>query len=547
MRFGEVDIEAPGLEGAILAHTLRLKNGGGAVKKGAILTASDLARLRASGYRELTVAVLEAGDVHEDEAALALATSLRHASITVSEPGTGRCNLHAAHAGLVAVNRERIDAANRISESMTIATLPEHALVQPGTMVATIKVIPFSVPEAAVDAWRKTVAGEPALRVAPLARFNAGLVLTELPGVSQALLERASRAQRARLVTLGSRVQREIRCEHSRAAVARAIETLRDEECEPILLLGASAIVDRGDVIPSALIAAGGEVLHLGMPVDPGNLLMVGKLEDRTVFGLPGCARSLNASGFDQVLQRHLAGEKVDTRLISGLGVGGLLKEIPSRPMPRNLPSSTRAKKRIAAVVLAAGESQRMGKTNKLLVPVDGTPMVARVVDALERSRVSRTIVVTGHEPARIREALAGRVVELVHNPDYTDGIATSIGVGVAALGDEVDGALIALADMPWVSPEVLDRLIDAFTSDGELSIFIPMFGRKRGNPVLWSAVHFPELMTLVGDVGGKAIFHRHSAEICYVDVESAGVNIDVDTPEALQELGIEAPDGDEA
>ncbi|MBT8470417.1 MAG: hypothetical protein KJN97_16850, partial [Deltaproteobacteria bacterium] len=223
MRFGAVDIEAPGLEGAILAHTLRLKNRGGAFKKGACLTANDIARLRASGYREITVAVLEPGDVHEDEAALALATSVTHPSTAVSEPSTGRCNLHAVHAGLLQVDRERIDAANAISESMTIATLPEHALVQPGTMIATVKVIPFSVPESAVEAWRKMVAGEPALRVAPLAEFNAGLVLTELPGVSQALLERASRAQRARLTMLGSRVQHEIRCEHSRLAVARAI------------------------------------------------------------------------------------------------------------------------------------------------------------------------------------------------------------------------------------------------------------------------------------------------------------------------------------
>jgi molybdenum cofactor cytidylyltransferase len=423
---------------------------------------------------------------------------------------------------------------------MTIATLREHALVQTGTMIATVKVIPFSVPEAAVDAWRNIVAGEPALRVAPLARCDAGLVLTELPGVSQALLERASRAQRARLTTLGSRVRREIRCEHSPGAVARAIETLRDEGCEPILLLGASAIVDRGDVIPSGLIEAGGEVIHLGMPVDPGNLLMVGKLGGRTVFGLPGCARSLSSSGFDQVLRRHLAGERVDTRMISRLGVGGLLKEIRNRPMPRNLSNRARSKKRIAAIVLAAGESRRMGPTNKLTVPMEGTPMVARVVDAIEKSRAGHIVVVTGHDPERIGHALEGHDVELVHNEEYPEGIASSIRAGVAALGDEVDGALIALADMPWVSSQVLDRLIDAFTSDGELSIFIPVFGRKRGNPVLWSSEHFPELLALAGDVGGKAIWHRRAEAICYVDVGSAGIHIDVDTPEALLELGID-------
>ena len=543
MKFGPVSIDAPELEGSILAHTLRLENGGGAVKKGAVLTASHLTRLRQSGYREITVATLEPGDVHEDDAARTLAEAFTHPSITASPAATGRCNLHAARAGLLEIDIERIHAANRISESTTIATLREHSLVQPGTMIATVKVIPFSVPTAVVEAWRSTLSGEPAMRIAPLRRFEAGLVLTELPRVSQSLLERASRAQRARLTTLGSRVRREIRCEHSPEAVARAIETLRDEGCDPILLLGASAIVDRGDVIPSGLLAAGGEIVHLGMPVDPGNLLMVGKLDELTVFGLPGCARSLNPSGFDEVLQRHLAGEPIDSALISSLGVGGLLKEIPSRPMPRNLSSRSRAKKRIAAIVLAAGESRRMGPANKLTLSVEGTPMVARVVDVLHQCRAERIIVVTGHEPERIERALVGHAVELVHNPNYAEGIASSIRAGIEAVGEDVDGVLIALGDMPWVTPDVVNKLIDAFTGDGELSIFIPMFGRKRGNPVLWGAEHLPELRALVGDVGGKVIWQRHPASICYVDVESAGVNIDVDTPEALQELGIEVVD----
>ena len=194
---------------------------------------------------------------------------------------------------------------------------------------------------------------------------------------------------------------------------------------------------------------------------------------------------------------------------------------------------------RIAALVLAAGESRRMGDANKLTIPVDGTPMVARVVDALQQSHAQRVIVITGHEPERIKEALSGRDVELVHNPDYAEGIGSSVRVGVAALGDAVDGALVALADMPWVNAEVINRLIDAFTSASEPSIFIPRFGGQRGNPVLWGAQHFPELLALAGDVGGKALFQRHASEICYVDVESASVNLDVDTPDALQELAI--------
>lgn len=543
MKFGEVDIDADALEGAILAHTLRLGNGAGTVKKGASLTASDIERLQRAGYGKIMVAQLEPGDVHEDRAAAELAAHFVSPTVAVSEASTGRCNLYATERGLLIIDPDRIDAGNGISESITVATLPPYALVPRKAMIATVKVITFAVPRCDLEAWNDVFSGEPALRVAPLQSFNAGLVLTELPGVDQSLLERASRAQRARLDALGSRVRREVRCEHSTGAVARAIATLHEEDCNPILLLGASAIVDRGDVIPSGLRRAGGEVVHLGMPVDPGNLLMLGTLGGCTVFGLPGCARSLNLSGFDHVLRRFSIGQPVNSTLISSLGVGGLLKEIPDRPMPRNLSSPKGTRKNVVAVVLAAGASQRMGQTNKLTISVDGTPMVARVVDALRQSGVKKIFVVTGHAPEEIQGALGDREVELVRNPEYQEGMGSSVRAGVAAVGDDVDGVLIALGDMPWVNTEVIGRLFDAFSPDSDLSIYIPMFGRKRGNPVLWASRHFPELRQLSGDVGGKALFHRHPEAICYVDVESAAVNIDIDTPEALHELGIDGSD----
>ena len=540
MKFGAIDIDADSLKGSILAHTLRLKGGAGAVKKGAMLTSRHIERLKESGYEKVTVAQLEPGDVHEDEAARRLAEALVHRSITATRATTGRCNLHSEHQGLLLVDDDRIDHGNRICEAITVATLAPYALVPPKAMVATVKVIPFAVRESDLERWGQIFASVHALRVAPLESFRAGLVLTELPGVSSTLLERASRAQRARLAGLGSRIGHEVRCAHSIEAVARAIRQLSKERCNPILLLGASAIVDRGDVIPAGLERAGGEVVHLGMPVDPGNLLMVGRLDRKTIFGLPGCARSLNASGFDHVLRRFFIGEPIDSRLISGLGVGGLLKEIQDRPLPRSVSPPRGARKRVAAVVLAAGESRRMGALNKLVMPVEGVPMVARVVDALRQSQVDRVIVVTGHEAERVRVALGDRQVEIVHNPDYESGMGGSVRTGICSLGPDVDGALVALADMPWVGADVINRLIDAFTPDAETSIYIPVFGRKRGNPVLWGSQHFAELGSLSGDVGGRAVFRRHPEAICYVDVETASVNIDIDTPEALSDLGIE-------
>ena len=545
MKFGEVDIDAQDLEGSILAHTSRLE-GGGAVKKGALLSTTDIERLRRGGYERVMVAQLGPGDVHEDEAAARIAAWFEGPSIVASEASTGRCNLHAANSGLLRIDRAAIDAINQVTESITIATLPPDSLLFPKTMVATVKVIPFAVPDSDLARCAAALSSDDAIEVTPLKQFDAGLILTELPGVSQALLERASRAQRARLKALGSRVRREARCAHTIEAVSRAISALQEEKCNPILLLGASAIVDRGDVIPSAVGEAGGRVLHLGMPVDPGNLLMLGSLGETTVFGLPGCARSLAPSGFDRVLRRFCTGTPVDAKFIQQLGVGGLLKETPERPMPRNLSSDRGARKNIAGIVLAAGSSERMGATNKLTVEVEGTPMVARVVDAVRRSGISPVVVVTGHQADAIVAALGARDVRFVHNADYAEGIGASIRTGVGALDEEVDAALIALGDMPWVQTDVIARLVDAFSPGADLSIYIPMYGRKRGNPVLWGSRHFPELEQLSGDIGGKSLFHQHADAICYVDVKSAAVNIDVDTPESLQRLGITDADSPE-
>ncbi|MEM7434413.1 MAG: molybdopterin-binding/glycosyltransferase family 2 protein [Myxococcota bacterium] len=543
MKFGELGIDSGDLEGAILAHTLRL--GRRAIKKGAMLTIRDVEQLRAAGYTEVMVARLEPGDVHEDEAAIQIASAFVNESISTSEVGTGRCNLLARVRGLVEIDHTQINAANAVSEAVTIATLAPGTLVAEGDMVATIKIIPFSVPSAVLQEARESL-GPTTVGIARLGKFDAGLVLTELSGISQSLLERASRAQRARLALLGSSVKREVRCAHTVEAVGRAISTLVDEGCDPILMLGASAIVDRGDVLPAALLSAGGTVAHVGMPMDPGNLLMLGSAGPATVFGLPGCARSLNPSGFDQVLQRFAAGKVVDSALIASLGVGGLLKDTRERPVPRSLGQPRRATRKIATIVLAAGSSKRMGDMNKLLLPIDGVPMVARVVDAVAQSRSAETIVVTGHDPNAIMNALEGRDVRFAHNDRYTDGMGTSVACGFEALGDDYDGALVALGDMPWIDPDVVDRLISAFSPDGDLSIYIPMFGRKRGNPVLWGSRHFPELQQLTGDVGGKSLFRRYPEAICDVDVPTAAVNIDVDTPEAIQGLGIGGRKGPE-
>jgi molybdenum cofactor cytidylyltransferase len=294
-------------------------------------------------------------------------------------------------------------------------------------------------------------------------------------------------------------------------------------------------------VIPAAIEASGGRITRFGMPVDPGNLLVLGERDGKPIIGLPGCARSPKINGFDWVLQRLCADLPVTRRDIMLMGAGGLLMETPMRGQPREREKPGSAPgvaktPRIAALVLAAGQSRRMGR-NKLLLPVDGMPMVAHTVDALIASAATDIVVVTGHQADEVRSALAGRSVAFVHNPDYAQGLSTSLKAGLAGLPEDADGALVCLGDMPLVTPANLDRLIAAFNPVEGRLICVPTHEGKRGNPILWARQFFAEMAALSGDVGARSLIERHADAICEVAMTDAGVLLDFDTPDTLSAL----------
>lgn len=529
MRFGPVPV-ADAL-GAVLAHSTRA--GGRALPKGRVLDAADLAALRDAGIGEVIAGQLDADELGEDAAAGAIAAVLATAGLRVDPARTGRANIRAAVAGLVTIRAAAVAAANAVDEGITIATVPDAHAARAGDIVATVKIIPFAVPRAAVERAAACVR-DAALALSPWRPRRAGLVLTRFAATPAGVLERGAAAQRTRLARLGCELAREVQVAHDVAAVAAAIEELVAERCDPILVLGASAIVDRRDVIPAALERAGGTILRFGMPVDPGNLLLYGALGDTTVLGLPGCARSLARSGCDWVLEHVVAGVHIDAAAIAALGVGGLLEE-STRPSPRDDDRPTAATT-IAAVVLAAGRASRMGD-NKLLLELGGRSLVRHAVMAALASRAHPVVVVTGNDAERVRAALSDLDVRFVHNADFASGMASSLRAGIAAVGD-VAGALVCLGDMPRVTHAHLDALIAAFESahdDG--AIVVPTCERKRGNPVLWGRRHFADIAALTGDVGARALIEQASASVVWVPLDDPAILVDVDTPEALSSL----------
>jgi molybdenum cofactor cytidylyltransferase len=325
MKFGPVPLDRA--EGAILAHSEQV--GTGRLRKGAVLDADQIAALRAAGYRAVTVAMLDPEDMHENDAAAALATALAEGAdaMTCSAPFTGRVNLIAARPGVVCLDVAAIHAANAVDPMITVATVVPHHQIHEGGMIATVKIIAYGVPRAALE--RAAEAARGAVRLAVAQYRSASLIITDVPGGPG---DKGRDAIAARVTGLGMEMVDTLICPHDEAALAAAITSAKGEI---VLILTASATSDPFDTAPQALRAAGGEVERFGMPVDPGNLLFLGRLGARPVIGLPGSARSPVLHGADWVLARVACGLPCGATEIAAMGVGGLLKEIPTRPQPR--------------------------------------------------------------------------------------------------------------------------------------------------------------------------------------------------------------------
>jgi molybdenum cofactor cytidylyltransferase len=542
MKFGSMPLDHA--RGGIMAHSQRV--GETMIRKGARLDDSAIEALRAAGRADVICAMLEPGDVPEDIAADRLATPLVSPLIARSRAATGRVNLSAEVPGLLRVHGAMIDQLNSIDEALTIGTLPDYAVVAPKDLIATIKIIPFSVPGTVLSV-AETLArqnGAP-LALHPFRHLRVGLIATELPGLKDSTTDKTIEVTEQRINQLTGSLLPPVRCPHDEESVARALEGLIAAGADMLLVIGASAVLDRRDVGPAGIVRAGGEIVHFGMPVDPGNLICVGRIGTRPALVLPGCARSPKLNGIDFVLTRLFAGLKVTSAEIMRMGVGGLLKEFDNRPLPREKAPATprpgaapRSAPTIAAIVMAAGRSRRMAPHNKLLVTDKaGKTMIARVVDNVLSSNARPILVVTGHMAEQIEHALGGRPVRYVHAPDYAQGLAESLKTGIAAVPPECAGAIVCLGDMPLVTGRMIDRLLSVYDPDEGRSIVLPTFRGKQGNPMIWDRRYFPEILSIGGDSGARFLVGKHAEQVAEVEMADDAVLRDFDTTESLATL----------
>ncbi|WP_181905327.1 NTP transferase domain-containing protein [Aestuariispira insulae] len=527
--------------GAILAHSLALE--GRRLKKGHILSETDLSLIRQSGVASLVVAELQDEDSHEDLAADQIAKAIVGSNLMLSRAYTGRVNLLAQEHGLLAIDTLLLNELNQIDEAITVATLPNFEQVVPNQMVATIKVIPFAASKESLLDWEGRTYGQPkTIELRPFQRKRAFLVQTTLPGTTEKILDKTASVLDWRLQELGSSLIGETRCSHEVEAVREQIEHLASDKPDIFLVSGASAITDRRDIIPSALEAAGGTVAQFGMPVDPGNLLMLGNIDKTQVIGIPGCARSPKINGFDWVLQRLCADIAVSGRDIRAMGVGGLLKEIPTRPLPRGHVAehnrgAVKKSRNIVPLILAAGRSSRMENGNKLLTVFRDRPLILHIMETLASCGMAQPSVVTGHQYRDVEALLADHDVKLIHNPDFADGMSSSLRRGISHMPLDCDGVLVCLGDMPMVSSDTLEKLAVEFDPDEKREICVPVHDGRRGNPVLIGRRFFSELLEIRGDKGARELIRAYPDQVHEVPVQDGGILVDLDDRNAFERL----------
>ena len=585
MKFGKTD--TANATHTILAHSLKLADG--RIRKGTRLTPDHIKRLVEHDIHEVTVARLEDGDVHEDEAANLLAKAMAGQGVQLGRAATGRVNCYAQNAGLFTLPRERLLACNQVSESITASTLAENLWVEAGKMIATIKIIPYAVPKQtlqdAIDTFEgmrssvKTTHLPESLSLEKLCVHNAMsrnayLIQTTLPETPKSVLEKTERITQSRLVKREIELVNSVHCPHDIDDLATHLANLNKQiELDKssnawILISGVSATSDRRDVVPQALEQAGGSILRCGIPVDPGNLLMLGTLGGSTVIGIPGCARSLKHNGLDLFMDRLACNVPVTQAWINSLAIGGLRDEIIDRPLPRGSDASSNQSKDVSksaqslpvtAILLAGGSSERFGSDNKLLAIKDGKPLIFYALDTILSSQIQRIIIVLGHEALDvknhciqyfqdIKEANSTHV-EFIVNTDFATGMASSLRTGISYLlqtnmnenSNTTQSAMVFLADMPHIKPTTINRLIDTLhvtishpaTDDvvNPISAIVPTYNGMRGNPVILKPELFDLLLSVDGDTGARSLLKSNPSVVMEMDVNDAGILIDCDTP----------------
>ena len=311
--------------GHILLHNQAGADGRKLLKKGRRLTASDLPALKSLGKDKVYVAILEADDVSENEAAARLGSLIAGSGVRATTATTGRVNLVAELAGLLKVD---IDALLDLNDhpGITLGTIPNNRAVQPKTLLGTIKIIPYGLPKATLIAAEEIANKSTLIEIKPFVVDQAVLITTGSEPARQKVIDGFVPPLRERLASYSVNMVEGPFVAEDEQEIGRALRQALASGAGMVLVAGETSIMDIDDITPRAIRQVGGEIEHYGVPVEPGNLLLLAYCGQIPIVGAPGCARSRSYNVVDMILPRLAAGEHLTRRDLIELGHGGYLK-----------------------------------------------------------------------------------------------------------------------------------------------------------------------------------------------------------------------------
>ena len=507
-------------EGSLLAQAQQVA--GRRLEKGRVIDRQIIAELQKQGLNSVPVFQPAIDDSLENPASDLVAARMAAAHTRNLPARHGRALICASVDGLIEYQPRTLIQANRKHPDFLFAAQLPGSAVCRDMPCASVKTVPLALSSTAAHA---AAAAAPPIEVTPFQPRTTALLQTFCHPPRPDLLTKGTKIFSARLARFGSKLAHDLRCEHNRNSIAQALNTISD--CELILVLGPHSASDPNDVVPAALLAAGGSIGSFGLPFEPGHLLILGQLKGAQVMIMPSSARSARRGSYDVVLERLHAGWPIDADSLASLGVGGLAAGLgtdrPGRP------------RKLAGILLAAGLSRRMGGVNKLLAQHGSSQLVelpAQVLrQAVDAGLLSEAFAVVGHEADRVAAVLNKCGLKTLENPAYAEGLASTLRCALAALPIDIDGLLVMLGDMPSVRLADIKALVRAFDPRTGSTIVVASHHGKRGNPVIIGERHFIELHDLEGDVGARGILATNAV----TEVAAGpGVLRDIDLPEDL-------------
>ena len=330
MIFGEIKTESS-LNG-ILASSLVLHENRDIikVKKGTIINENLINLLLKNNIKLVTCAKLDENDVEENKAVYEISKNIlnnEQSNLTIKDPRQGRCNIISNINGLLVFDHEQLFLINSVTDEIGVASLKPYSYVKKNQVIASIKAIPFAINKEVLKQIIK--ASNHCFKVLPFLKKNVHLIQSRNQNTLEKVLEKTVVTTKKRLLNCGITSILEKKCNHEIKSLSSKIHESIDENADLILVFGASAICDKNDVVPKSLKKNNGKILRLGMPVEPGNLILLGEIKNAyktiTFIGMPGCARSPKENGVDWILWRILCGLSISNNNINYMGNGGLL------------------------------------------------------------------------------------------------------------------------------------------------------------------------------------------------------------------------------